>query len=139
MAGKYSEYLEKKILDLVFGATAFTAPTTLYIGLSTSTITDDAAGITEPSGNAYTRVAVVNNTTNFPSSTSNTTQGSKTNGTAITFPTPTGSWGTVTYFFISDAASGGNIIAWGSLSASQSISSGNTVSFAVSALTITLA
>ena len=35
MAG-FSDYLEDKVLDHVFGGTAYTAPSTLYVGLYTS-------------------------------------------------------------------------------------------------------
>lgn len=139
MAGSLSDYLEKKILDHVFGATAYTAPATLYVGLSTSTIADSATGttgITEPSGNAYARATVTNNTTNFPAASGTTA--TKSNGTVINFATPTGSWGVVTDFFIADALTAGNILCYGTLGASQTISTGNTVSFNTSTLTITL-
>jgi hypothetical protein len=33
----FSNYLETKVLDHVFGATAYTAPATLYVGLYTAT------------------------------------------------------------------------------------------------------
>lgn len=132
--GSFADYLENKILDHVFGATAFTAPSTVYVGLSTTTITDAGGNITEPSGNAYARVAVTNNTTNFP----NAASGAKSNGAAITFPTSSGSWGTVTDFFLSDASSGGNILGYGALTASQSIGTNNTVSFGIGELDITL-
>lgn len=137
MAGTLSDYLEKKILDHVFGAVAYTAPATVYVGLATAAITDASTGstVTEPSGNAYARVAVTNNATNFPAATGTTA--TKQNA-LITFPTPTGSWGTVTHFFIADASTAGNILAWGDLTASQTIASGNTVTFAANSITITL-
>lgn len=139
MAGSLSDYMEKRILDLVFGNTAYTIPTTYYVGLSTTTIADSATGttgITEPSGNNYARASVANNTTNFPASTGTTS--TKTTGADITFNTPSGSWGTVTDFFIADAVTAGNIICYGSLGSSQTISSGNTVRFSTGSLTITL-
>ena len=34
----FSNYLENKVLLHVFGATAYTAPATLYVGLYTSTL-----------------------------------------------------------------------------------------------------
>jgi hypothetical protein len=139
MAGSLSDFMEKRILDLIFGNTAYTVPTTLYFGLSTTTIADSATGttgITEPSGNAYARASVANNTTNFPVSTG--TAATKTTGADITFATPTGSWGTVTDFFIADALTAGNILCYGNLGASQTISSGNTVKFSTGSLTITL-
>lgn len=43
MGGK-TDYLENKILDHVLRNTAYTSPTTVYVGLCTSTPTDSAAG-----------------------------------------------------------------------------------------------
>lgn len=132
--GSFTDFLELEVLDHVFGAAAYTAPATLYVGLSTTTITDAGGNITEPSGGSYARVAVTNNSTNFPAASA----GSKSNGTAITFTTATGSWGTVIDFFIGDASSAGNILGYGTLTSSRTISSGDSASFAISALTITL-
>jgi hypothetical protein len=55
MAGK-SDYLENKILDHVLRNTAYTSPTTVYVGLYTAAPTD-AGGGTEVSGNGYAREA----------------------------------------------------------------------------------
>jgi hypothetical protein len=134
MAGSFADYLELKLLDLVFGAVAFTAPTPIFVGLSTTTITDAGANITEPSGNAYARVSVTNNATNWPAASA----GSKSNGVAFTFPAATGAWGTITDFFISDASSGGNILAYGVLTTAKAINNGDTASFAIGDITITL-
>lgn len=132
--GSFADYLENKVLDHVFGATSFSAPATLYIGLSTTTITDAGGNITEPSGNGYARVSVTNNTTNFP----NASGGSKSNGTAITFPTASGSWGTVVDFFIADASSSGNILGYGTLTTSKTVTNGDTVSIPSTQMSITL-
>ena len=53
MAG-FSDFLETKVLDHVFGGTAYTAPTTLYVALYTAAPTDSGGG-TEVSGGAYAR------------------------------------------------------------------------------------
>ena len=45
-----SDYLENEILDHILGTGAYTMPTTVYIGLSTASMNDDASG-TEISGN----------------------------------------------------------------------------------------
>jgi hypothetical protein len=129
----FSDYLENKVLDHVLGGGDYSRPGTVYIGLSTTAITDSTAA-TEPSGGSYARVAVVNDSTNFPAAES----GSKANGMPITFPAATASWGTIVGFFIADAASEGNVLAYGALSASQAVASGETINFAVGALTITL-
>lgn len=135
MAGSFSDFLEKKILDYIFGAVTYTPPATLYIGLSTTTVADDGTGITEPIGNSYSRASVTNNTTNFPSATGTTA--TKTTGADIVFTTPTGSWGNITDFFVSDALMGGNMLCHGTLGTPQTISSGNPVKFSTGSLTIT--
>ncbi|MDR3598119.1 hypothetical protein [Clostridium sp.] len=136
----FTTYLADGLVNQVFGAVSFTAPTTLYIGLSSTLPTVSGGGITEPTigTNGYARAAVANNTTNFPSTSSN----NKSNGAAITFPTSTGSWlssASLGYLFFSDAATGGNILGYATLNNPQVVaSSGATLSFASSSLTITI-
>jgi hypothetical protein len=136
--GSFNNYLELAILDHVFSATAFNAPATLYIGLSTTAIQEDGTGITEPAGGSYARVAVTNNDTNWPLATLEVGLGTKNNGTAITFPQATGAWGTVVDFFIADAAVAGNILCYGTLDVAKAIESGDIAEFAINAMTITL-
>lgn len=130
----FADFLENELLDHVWGNAAFAPADPLYIGLSTTTPNDDGTNITEPVGGSYARVSVVNNLTNWPVAVG----GAKANGVAVDFPTATGSWGTVTYFFISDAASGGNIYGSGQLTVAKTIDSGDTASFAIGDLDITL-
>ena len=133
--GSFTDYLEDKLVSLVFGAAAFSAPANLFIGLSSSSITDSGGNITEPVGNGYARKSVTNNATNFPLSSG----GAGSNGTQISFNTATGSWGTVVDFFIADASSGGNVLAYGTLGTPKAIGNGDTASFAAGALTYSLA
>jgi hypothetical protein len=131
----FSDYQEKRTLDNVFGAVAATPAATYYISLHTAnpvqTGTNEVA-----SSNAYARVAVTNNTINFPNSSGS--PATKSNGAAVNFPTPTGSWGTATYFGIWDAATVGNFVGGAALTTSQAIGLNNTVAFAIGALTFTL-
>lgn len=138
MTGSFSDYLEKKLLDHVLGGVAYTPPATVYVGLATAAITDATTGTTvaEPTGGAYARVAVTNNATNWPAASGTTA--TKKNGTEIAFPEATAEWGTITYFFIADAATEGNILMWGSLSDSKTIDSGDLPRFNANALTVTL-
>jgi len=133
--GSFSNFLEDEILDHVFGAAAYTAPATVYVSLYTVTPTDASASGTEVTGGSYARVAVTNNATNWPASSG----GAKANGTAITFPAPTASWGTVVAFAIYDAATVGNELAWGALTVNKTINNGDAApSFAIGDLDITL-
>jgi hypothetical protein len=132
MAG-FSDFLENELLDHVFGNAAYSAPATIYVGLFTAAPTD-AGGGTECTGGSYARIGVTNNATNFPAASA----GLKSNGTAITFVTATGSWGLVTHFALFDAVTAGNQLGWGALTASKTIDSGDTPSFAIGELDITL-
>jgi hypothetical protein len=104
----------------------------VYFALFTSAPNESGGG-TECSGGNYSRVSVTNNATNFPASSS----GVKANGTAVTFPTASGNWGTVTAFGVFDASTSGNLLYFGSLSASRSVTSGDTARFAAGDFTIT--
>lgn len=143
MAGSKSDYLEAKILDLVLGAVAYTAPATIYVALSTALYSDAATGsaMNEVSSTStgYARVAVTNSLTNFPAATG-TNPTTKTNGTAITFPTATGSWGGapgVQSFYFVDATTGGNVLYGGDLALAKVIAIGDTATFANSSIIVT--
>lgn len=129
MAGSKSDYLENKILDHTRGKTSYTMPTA-YVALFTAAPSDSGGG-TEVSGSNYSRVTTAGADWTAASS------GSGGNANAITFPTPSGSWGTVTHFGIFDASTTGNLLWWGSLTTSKTIGSGDTASFAVGALVLT--
>lgn len=140
----FSNFYEQKVLDLIWSNASFTVSGTYFVGLATATITTAQTGVTvvEPStaSTAYARVAIVNNATNWPASTIVNTIGQKQNNSGINFPQCTTTWGTVTYFFMADGAavSTGNIIGFGALTTAKTISSGDTASFAINAITITL-
>lgn len=145
--GSFSDFLEKKILDQWWGNNSLTVSGTLFVGLATASISDATTGITvtEPPTNsggnptAYARVSVTNNQTNFPNATG-TSPTLKQNGTAINFAVCTTNWGTVTDFFFADTASvaTGSILGWGTLTTPKTISSGDSASFAINAISITL-
>jgi len=56
----------------------------------------------------------------------------------ITFPTASGSWGTITHFALFDALTTGNMLMSGALTASQAITTNQIARFAIGALDITL-
>jgi hypothetical protein len=119
-------------LDAWFGAVALSVPGTWYAALSTSTPTEAGLNFTEPAAGAYARVAVTNNLTNFPSAAN----GAKINGTAITFPESTASWGTITHIGFYNQASGGSLYFWEQLPTSKTVASNTTVYFSIGSLTI---
>lgn len=141
-----SNYLENQLVDHILRGQTFssTAPASVWVGLYT-TAPADAGGGTEVSGNAYARVAVSRSLTTWKSTQNDNlastsgTGGLTSNSAAITFPVPSGSWGTVTHFAIHDALTGGNLLFHGALTVNQTINTGNTVSFAAGQLQITFA
>tara|TARA_B110000858_G_scaffold58127_3_gene67702 strand:- start:824 stop:1204 length:381 start_codon:yes stop_codon:yes gene_type:complete len=123
----FSNYLETEILDHVFGGAAYTAPSTLYVALYTAT-PNDAGGGTELSGSGYTRKSAA-----FATSGATTS-----NSGAIEYDTATGSWGTITHIGVFDAATSGNLMAYGALSSSKAVDTGDVFRIPAGDLDITL-
>jgi len=128
--GSLSNYAENKILDHLVGKTSFTMPVA-WIALSTADPTDDASGISEPSGNGYARVET--SASDWDAAAS----GATANAAAITFPTASGSWGTISHFAIYDAETDGNMLAHGSVTTPTAISTNQIPTFAIGELDIT--
>lgn len=140
-----SDYLENKLIDQLFRGQAAPTTSTLYVGLLTAAPSDSGGG-TEVSGNSYARVAVTSSLANWAGTqsagstvASSGTGGQTSNNAAITFPSPSGTWGTVTHFGIYDASSGGNLLFWGALTISKTINQSDTVTFPAASLSITFA
>lgn len=129
--GSFSDYWENEILDHLFSKGSYTPPT-IYLALSTADPGDDGAGLSEPSGNGYARAATAASDWNAASG------GALDNADVIEFPEATGAWGTVTHFALLDAASGGHLLAHGTLSQSKTIASGDTARFVAGDLEISL-
>jgi hypothetical protein len=129
--GGFSDYWENKILDHIFGKGSYTPPT-IYVGLSTADPTDSGSGLDEPSGNGYTRVQTSASHWNAA------TNGLLKNAGNITFNQATGNWGTITHFALFDAVTAGNMLAYGALSQSKSISESDTARFEAGELDISL-
>jgi len=127
-----STYEANRILDLRFGGSAYTIPPTLYIALFTAAPTI-AGGGTEVSGGAYARVAVTNNSANWPASSG----GAKSNAIAITFAQATAAWGTIVAAAIFDALTAGNMLAFHNLDAPKTVNIGDTVSFPIGSVRAT--
>ena len=100
----FNDFLRNSVLNNSFGQTAYTAPVTLYLGLSTTAIADAGTGETEPVGGAYDRIAITNDKTSW--STATGADNRINNLIELTFSEATGTWGNVTHFFLSDAADG---------------------------------
>lgn len=123
----FTTYLAHAVLSHVFRNSAYTAPATVYVGLFTVAPTD-AGGGTEVTGGSYARVAT---TFSAPSA------GSISNSAQVQFPEATAGWGTVGSFGYFDAASGGNLLAWNTLT-SVTIDSGEQPYWSAGELTVAL-
>ena len=123
-----SNYLENAVVNAVLRNTSYTSPSAVYVGLYTDDPGEGSTG-TEVSGGSYARTAV---TFGAPSN------GVSTNSASVTFPTATGTWGTVTHIGILDAATSGNLLYYTPLDASKSIASGDVFTISTGNLSVTM-
>lgn len=132
--GSFTDYLENALLDHVFGTAgqAYAQPT-IYIALCTVAVTDTADGdtITEPASPSYDRIVMATWDAASGGATENTND--------ILWGQASASWGTILDFAICDALTSGNVLAYGSLTISKSVASGDTPKFATEDLDVTLA
>ena len=129
--------VSEALLNDVFGkAGGWSAPANYFIVLSTADPGRRAATLAEPSGGSY---AAVSTAASDWTVASDADPSVISNANAVTFPTATGSWGTVTHFAIFDHATTrleANYIGSGALTTPQGIGTGNEPEFAIGALVI---
>jgi hypothetical protein len=131
-----SNYLENKVLDHVLKNTAYTQPSTLYVGLFTNTSGNAAANLEagtltdEVSGGSYAR-----KTAAFSAASG----GSASTSATITFDAATANWGTITHVAVIDNSTSGNVLFWGAVTTSKTIETGDTFQITSGNLTISLA
>jgi len=123
----FSNYLETEVLDHVFGGNAYTAPSTLYLGLYTAAPSDTGGG-TEVSGASYARQSAAMTVSGNEATTS----------ASVEFPAAGGSWGTITHVGVFDASTSGNLLAYGALTANKTIETGDIFRIPAGSLDITL-
>jgi len=108
----------------------------LFVGLSTGTLSDTSTQVTTQAVyGAYTRVAVARSGAGWTCSA-----GSASNAGAVTFPACTSGSETETDFSVGliTGVGAGDILYWGSLTAPLAVSTGITPSFAIGALVCSL-
>jgi len=126
-----SNYLENELIDHILRNAAYSSPgTSIYVALYTSNPDEDNSG-TEVTGGSYAREQVT--TWDAPS------DGATANTNAITFTQATASWGTVSHVGILDLDTGGNLLFYGSLTASKAIDDGDTFEIPAGDLDVSLA
>ena len=120
------------VINREFGLSAYTPVTYYYVGLATGV---DINGVItgEPSGGSYARVQITNNKTTFTTSSG---VASLSNAIKIGFPECTAAlgWGTMSYMFISDAATSGNVLYFQPLTTNRTVQLNATVYFDIGGL-----
>jgi len=127
--GAFTNFLENELLDHTLGTGSYTMPTTVYVSLHTADPTETGSSAAEVSGNNYARTAAT-----FSAASG----GSTSNSGDVTFPTASGSWGTVTHWALWDASTAGNALYYGALTASKTVGANDIVKISSGQLTITL-
>ena len=132
--GSYSNFWENEILNHVFNKDAYSAPT-IYIALFTALSDaqgEAGTGGTEVTGGSYARVATIG------ANWTEATVGTLSNAAAIEFAAATVDWGDVTHFALFDALSAGNMLMFGTLTASKTVNSGDTIKFPIGNIDVSL-
>lgn len=124
MANNKSNYLEGKIIEHVLRNVSYTSPSTVYLALYTSNPAEDNSG-SEYSGGSYSRQSI---------SFSAQSNGTVTNSGTVAF-TNLGS-GTITHIGILDNSSGGNLLYYGPLTTSLTITTGSSINFATASISV---
>ena len=137
-----SDYLEGQIRAHAFRTATWTKPTVISIALCTAAPPDASTGatITEvANAGSYSRQTLNPLDANWTAP--DTTGGLTDNASAITFTTASGYWGTVTHVALCDSATwgAGNMLLYGTLTASKVVNNGDTFKFNIGDLDVTFA
>lgn len=130
--GGFSNYLETKLLDVIFGKATYTSPN-IWVALCKSLVSDldTGATIAEITGANYARVNVV-----ASSWSSSATTGATSNVDTISWATASDAWGTITHTAICDASTAGNVLCYASVADAKTVASGDQVQFAAGAFDV---
>lgn len=135
----FSTYFAEAFLNLMFRNQPFTQPAT-YVALATAVLSDGTTSPTEASGGGYARV-LVNKAGGASPAWTTVSGGHADNANAITFPTPSATWGTITSCYLVDSATlgAGNVLGYDNANiVDQAIAANDTVQFAVGAFDLTI-
>lgn len=127
MADNLPNLIENQLLDALVGTTAYTVTTPIKLALVTANGSDSAAG-TEVTGGSYARQTIA-----FDAASS----GEIENNAAISFTGMPAC--TVVGIEFYDNAGSPKRLAYGALTASRTVTAGDTVQFAIGAITLSLA
>src|SRR3954454_7278803 len=124
--GSLSNYGENALLKHITKEAAYSPAATLYLALATADPGEAATGASMneiANSNSYARTAIA-----FGAAASRRV----TQSGAVTFPTASGSWGTVTHWAVLDSAThgAGNVLATGAFAVAKAVVLNNTPSIA---------
>ena len=126
MADNLPDQIENQLLDALVGAASYSVTTPIKLALVTANGSDSAAG-TEVTGGSYARQTI---------SWSAASSGEIHNDAVINFTgMPTA---TVVGIEVYDSAGTPKRLAYGALTSTKSVSSGDTLQFAISSISLTL-
>ena len=121
---------ECKVMDWLLGGSSPSRPAAQYLALCTADPTG-AGGLNEVTGYGYARQAITFNAASTVSGTSSTS-----NSSVHTFTAVGGGWGAISYWAIYDALTGGNEIYSGAATVTRTIASGESLTVAAAAITV---
>lgn len=138
---QFSDYTEENIIQTTLRGQAFPVPSDVYIALFTSDPTDAGSGseVNSASWTTYARQdasggAAIDTGWTAPSN------GVSSNAKVITFPANnSGGSITVTHIGVFDALTSGNLLYHAPLVSSKTLLDGDVLSFAIGAITVTVA
>lgn len=126
-----SNHLEKLLLDWSMTAGTAARPSAWFLALYTAAPSDSGGG-TEVSAGGYERQAIAFGAAATPGGTTDNTA-------AVEYTASGAAYGTVTHIGIFDASTSGNLLWHGAMTASRTIGDGDTLSFAIGDVELTLA
>ncbi|HIU80607.1 MAG TPA: hypothetical protein IAC67_06810 [Candidatus Coproplasma excrementipullorum] len=111
-----SNYAANKVLQSICGQTQYcNLATSSFLGLSSTQPQANGQGVTEPSGNGYARKQIGQYQNSAGWLMNSPSNGAVTNKEEIHFNEAEGAWGELGYVCIFDAATNGNLLAWGQI------------------------
>ncbi len=123
-----SNYAENKMVDLVLTGAAWSSPAAVYVSLHTGSPGEANDGANECNYTGYARKAI-----SFAAASGRAVA----QDADVTFDQCTAGSNDATHYGIYDASAAGNLLAYGALAATKTISTGNTPSIASGEITLT--
>lgn len=139
MAG-FTDFLEQALLDHIFEDPIYTPAASIWIGITDTTPTEAGGNFVEESAGSYARV--LTDDTDWSAATGGPPT-AKTTISPTVFPTATADWKSgndMAFFGLFDlvTVNGGNLLAFGAITTPKAVQNGDTATFAIGDLTITL-